>query len=102
MAGGDGPSVPKVEALQKRVSDLEILTTELRRTGKKPGNTIQINEVAPSTDEMEQLKEQMAAMRKEFELLKQQLTKSVKEFEKQIKFKADLNNLNELEKILMD
>ncbi|CDW86127.1 protein kinase domain containing protein [Stylonychia lemnae] len=92
--------IQKQELLIKKISDLEKEVVELKRNSKA-GNTISINEPANS-QEINDLKEQIYNMKKEMDLMKQGFGKSIKDLEKQVKFKVDNNQLNQLEKVLMD
>ena len=90
----------KIAELDKEIIDLKKLLSNSNNNNGR--NTVNYSEGGGSQADIDILKEQMVQVRKDLEAIRALIQKNQKETEKQLKFKADLNRLNELEKILMD
>ena len=106
--GGILGMINKSDAMNAKLLEMEKDFKELKKIVRgganqsaNQGTTVQITEGA-SIQEMERLKETVTSLKKDIDALRNLFNKQNKEVEKQMKFKAELNQLNQLEKVLMD
>ena len=97
--------ITKQEVSLKKITELEKEILDFRKilSRGEPKPTVNINQSDTSNQhELEHLKELFNSLRKDLENLRNSFLKYQKDVDGKMKFKADLNRLNELEKILMD